>query len=412
MSGPINVVICDNDLVRVDDWRDRIADHLGAGAVVTALPPAAFGRAVNALNGRVRAAKATASMDDDDASVSMDDDDASVLDGADVLVLDSDLTPDPDSDAGDDPNGDVDKYLVGEVGQDVARLARAHSRVGAIVVVNQVVKRRTFDLTMTRWRTGIADAYITHDDIDNPGLWQGPGGGMFRPSMWPILARLPGAVTTFASGIGLDSTVLDALDLSGGGGGDTSLTFRQLEALAQDVEDPSAISVRDVALSPALGIGLQPKDDEVDDQLLMIGVWGVRRWLERVVLPSQSEIIDVQHLLQDRPWLAADRGDITAWNSDPRLWATEVPGLFPDAVNEPASILLGRQVWNVRSLPAESAAEHFIRPDDPVFCEDTSRFVAVADAHSFESDLDGPFSTRYVEKLGDVDYTPRHRLFQ
>ncbi|WP_156495910.1 hypothetical protein [Microbacterium sp. T32] len=406
MNEKLRVLICDNDQDRVEDWRSRIAHVLQDQGEVQAFSPAEFGRAVNALNQRVRLAK-----DDPAKSAAASSTDAARrIDTADVLILDSDLTPDPDSQPGDDPDGDVDSYLVGEVGQDVAHMARAHSRVGSIVVVNQSVKHRTFDLTMTRWRAGAADAYITHDDVDNVGLWNGFGAADYRPWGWPVLSRVHSSVGNFTKTVDLDTSVLECLDLIHDG--DSSLTYRQLEALLLDVDDPAAITIRDVARSPSFGIGRLPKDDEASEQLLSIGVWGLRRWLERVVLPAQNVLIDTPHLLQDRPWHARERGNLDSWNADQRIWARRVDGLLEESVNTPASDLLGRQVWNVALMEPEASSGHRVQHDDPVFCEDTSRFESADTATSFESDLEGLFSTRYVAKLSDVDYTPRHRMFQ
>lgn len=402
MTEPLRVLICDNDLDRVADWENRVRACLsGAAAEVKSLTPADFGRAVKALNDRVLSAKSGESSEGDGADE---------IDNADVLVLDSDLTPDPDSQSGADPHGYVEKYLVGEVGQTVARLARAHSRVGSIVVVNQSVKRRTFDLTMTRWRSGWADVYITHDDVDNPGLWLGEGDQPYRPWSWPVLSRTSTSVRAFLETVSLNSSVLESLELADGVG--SALSFRQLESLSSDIGDPLALTYRDVALSPVLGIGSQPKDDEADSQLLSVGVWGVRRWLDRIVVPTQSVLTDLPHLLQDRPWHLPNRSAPSEWIDRTKLWNPDKPLPLASAINTPASSLLGYPVWVVSDLPSESSASNRVSKEDPVFCEDSSEFSAVEEASDFESDLEGPFSTRYVRRLSDVDYTPRHRLFQ
>ncbi|WP_454167331.1 hypothetical protein [Microbacterium lacticum] len=398
----LKIVICDNDEVRVRDWKRRVDAALGSSATVVAMEPPAFALAVGALKNRASAAKL--------GEASRGTDEARAFDEADVLILDSDLTPDPGSDPGHDPDDAVSTYLAGELGQDVARLVRFHTSAGAVVVVNQAGKRRTFDLTMMRWAGGPADVYITADDVDNDRLWRGSGAGSYRPWSWPVLERVSRGVSDFTETVGLDDGVLASI------GFDEAqvarLSYRQLEALSSESGDGDVVTFRAVAQSPVLGMGIQPKEREDEEQLLRVAVWGVRRWLDRFVVPPQNLLTDLPHLLQDRPWHAVDRSQIGRWNDDERIWAGDTTSeLFSDALNARATELLGRQVWNVGALPPEESAENRVESNDPVFCEDSSTFVSADDSHDFESDLEGPFTTRFVQMLEDVDYSPRHRLF-
>ncbi|MBF4615469.1 hypothetical protein [Curtobacterium sp. VKM Ac-1376] len=394
----LRVVVCDNDEDRARGWCESIAELAPEAMSVEALPPAEFARALTALNQRVLGAKRGESFGGDDAIR---------FDEADVLVIDSDLTPDPDEELDD---ASVEDVLVGEVGDTVVRLARAHSRVGAIVMVNEAVKLRTFDLTLRRWSDGPADVYITESDVGNPGLWGfGQPADGYRPWSWPALKNLSRSLPSVTHGWTLKTRVFEALGLPEE---DVArLSGQQIESLVDDVDDVNEITFADVVHSRTYGLGRQPKEDEELTQQLRTAFWGVRRWFERVVVAPQDVIIDLPHLLQERPSLMTARGDLTSLNRAALDWwnGTE-SALLPEAQNSLASQLLARPLWNVSALPRVERGEG-PTANDPVFCEDTSRFASPADASNFDSDLPGVFDSRWVERVQDAAYIPRRRLF-
>lgn len=395
------VVVCDDDSTRVQGWASRLKDLLDEDAfTVTPLSPGEFGEAVRALHERLKASKAGEDASPDDAARAFDD--------ADILVIDSDLTPDPRAkfDAGNTTV--IDEYLVGEYGSNVARLARAYTTAGVLVVVNHIYKQRTFDLTMTRFADLPADAYITSTDLDNAGLWKGIVSGEFRPWAWPNLSRLAPPDSDVLPGATLDSLVVESLHL------DESqvelIDDKQWEQLSFDAVPPESASLRDVTKSPNFGIGPIPGASAPDEQLLRVAKSAVRRWLDHVVLPSQNMLVDLPHLLQDRPWLAPHArksGDelsrlvTSAWTGD--------QGIATEAHLSELSAFIGRAVWRVDRLPVRKAGER-LDSEDLVFCEDTSDFRKPTDVREFESNILGPFQSRFVVKLTDVEYTPIRRL--
>jgi hypothetical protein len=393
------VVVCDDDQHRVEDWSERIKERTGADFDVRPLAPVDFAAGVAALKDRMANAKATRGENPRGAK-------AEVFDRADILILDSDLTPDAGSERGLDPQDLIRTNLVGEMGGEVAHLARAYSTAGAILVVNQKWKTRTFDLTMQVFASDVADVYISEKDLDNAGLWNGRQIADFRPWHWPVLSELPKLINTLAEEVQLNDSVLDTLGLNSPDVLD-AITNRQMDGLAAD--DLARMTFRDVATASVYG--LRPKEIVEEDQLKRVAACAVRRWLERTVLPSQNVLIDRPHLVQRRPWLVENRGDPAAWNRQDGWWASSEQPSDDRGYAPAASRWLGRHVWLWHSLPAQPrSANERVRPSDLVFCEDSSKFVSVAMAHDYMSDLEGPTAQRFVERLAGVEYSPRQRL--
>lgn len=402
MADVTRIVVCDDDAHRVQDWADRVAVR-APGATVDPLPPVEFAAAVRDLKARMTSAKSGRSPGGGDA--------ATTLDAADVLILDSDLTPDRGSSPGEDPQELVATHLASELGAEVAHLARAYSTAGAIVVVNQGAKTSTFDLTLSRFQTGIADVYVTDDDLDNAGLWDPMADVPYRPWAWPDLLRLPARVRAAANSCQLTDAVLATIGLDGSWVANNLLT-RQIESI--DLDDAAAvetITFRDIATSSGFGLGLRPKEITSQTHQAQVAVCGTRHWLERVVLPAQNILVDLPHLLQRQPWLVKDRDDLQAWN---QAVATSWSGpaiVELEAYNAKASEFLGRSVWNVGDLTARAPGQR-AQSTDPVFCEDTSRFSPLDAAVDFLSDIEGSQARRFIAKISGVTYTPPTRMMQ
>jgi hypothetical protein len=404
VTDKLNVVVCDDDDDRAADWAERIEESVGGQVTATPLESGVFGAAVAALKERKAKAK-------QDGGSLEDDDPALVIDGADVLVLDSDLTPDAGSSHGSDPSEMVAKHLVGELGGEVAHLARCYSNARALVVVNQKWKRRSFDLTLQVFRNDVAEVYVSETDIDNPGLWGLPGDENFRPWAWPVLGAVPWQLEELIASVSLDQPVLETLGLDAELVA-RNLTDRQLDALG--IEDWGSMRFVDVAR--ASNFGLRLKEDVDEGHQLRVAVCGVRRWLDRHVLPSHNVLIDLPHLQQRRPWAVEARDDLASWNR-PETWFTgqgptpPASDPAPHAYASVASRWLGRHVWLWPTASQDPRSrEERVLPSDPVFCEDTSTFVAADDATDFVSDLEGPSGQRFIRSLSDVDYHPRRRL--
>lgn len=401
MAQQLNIVICDDDDDRAEDWAVRVRDQV-PHANVQSLGAVSFAGAVRDLKQRMSAAKAGEPSPDDDSAV--------VIDRADVLVLDSDLTPDRDAHIGDDPDDLVGTHLASELGAEVAYLARAYSSAGAIVVVNEGAKQSTFDLTLVKRSDGIADVYVTDDELDNPGLWDPSKASGYRPWSWPALASLPANIEAAIARCKLTDLVTEAVGL---GDFSAELLIGQIERLGQeDAAAVVAMTFEDVAQSAGFGLGLRPKEQPPDSHRLRVAVCGLRRWLDRVVVPEQNILIDLPHLLQRNPWLVVpDRTDISAWDTLVAGWAPADPPVAPTAFNHLASHLLGRAVWNARDVPARPAGQR-IEPTDPVFCEDTSTFRPLEASSGFLSDLQGSHARRFISRVPDVTYSPAARLMR
>lgn len=400
MAERLSVLICDDDDVRAEDWASRVRDQV-PHAIVDSLGAVDFARAVRDLKQRMSAAKAGEPIPDDDSAV--------VVDRADVLVLDSDLTPDRDAHIGEDPDDLVGTHLASELGAEVAYLARAYSSAGAIVVVNEGAKQSTFDLTLTKRSDAVADVYVTDDELDNPGLWDPSRARGLRPWSWPSLASLPANIEAAIARWKLTDFVTEAVGLDDFS---AELLIGQIERLGQeDADSVVAMTFEDVAQSAGFGLGLRPKERSPDSHRLRVAVCGLRRWLDRVVVPEQNILIDLPHLLQRNPWLVPDRAEISAWNALVASSAPAEPLVAPSAFNHPASQLLGRAVWNARDVPARPAGQR-IEPTDPVFCEDTSTFRPLEASSGFLSDLQGSHARRFISRLQGVTYSPAARLMR
>lgn len=399
MSQPLRVVICDDDPDRVTSWAERLVDVLGEVGDISPVDPHGFAAAVASLRRRALTAKASKPLGGDAADI---------FDAADVVVLDSDLTPDPATIYTEQDRAFVHEQLSSEMGGEIAHLIRAFTTGGALMVVNEGMQQRTFDLTLTRWATGVADVYVTGDDIDNVGLWRAdpPTVAGYRPWSWPRLDLLPERISAATSTLHLDAPLLATVGLDPERT-TSRLLARQKESLPQNAESFTAVTFRMMAESEPYGLRLKEKTSE--EQLMRVAVCAVRRWLERVILPSMNLLIDLPHLIQQRPWLMHDRSAPVGWNNPSGRWWPDAAIVERDAFNPEASSLLGRNVWTVAALPPQHPADR-LQAGDLVFCEDNSMFMSPDAVRDFVTDLEGPFPRRYVVPLADAQYHPRTRL--
>lgn len=143
--------------------------------------------------------------------------------------------------------------------------------------------------------------------------------------------------------------------------------------------------------------------------MLRIAVFGLRRWLDRQVLPAQNVFVDRPHLLQRQPRLALERDVLKMWHVT-RTWCEEPdPAAVPESTST-ASRWLGRPVWRWAERASDPPRGPRFLPTDPVFCEDTSGFVLADAARDFVTDLPGTFQQRFIAHVDGVDYHPRRRL--
>lgn len=412
MTAPGLILVCDDDARRVERWAARVSavDAVEAGFEVMALAPHTLARAFRGLRSR----KAAARTREPSLAADIDQDSVSLIDRADVLIIDYDLTP--DAGRSPDPVEDRDalKELMGKSGEEFAYLARCFASAGAIVVVNQKVQRRVFDLTLQQFADSFANVNITSHYLDSKALWMGSNGG-FRPWSWPRLLDLPDLVRRRWELIeDLDHPILRSLGLSD----DRHLyafTQAQLDPLG---DDPPAATFRDFAQGSEYGLTAKDRSADVDeDSLRRVAAAAVARWLEWQVVPGQNVLIDAPHLVQRFPGLlSGEPGDIDAWNRTADLTVGDAAGLQSEKLSAalvPATRWTSRPVWSLPKILGGDAAVLHARPVGApkfVFCEDTSRFVGLDEAVEVAVAVPSPYFQRFVEMVDDVDYTPRRRI--
>jgi hypothetical protein len=338
-----------------------------------------------------------------------------LVDSADLLIVDYDLTP--VADRTPDPIEDQTalEELVGKTGEEFAYLARCFSTAAGIVVVNQRVQRRVFDLTLQQFTDSFANVNVTSRYLANSALWTGSG-GEFRPWSWPRLIDVPAHVRRNWELIdGLDQCVLEALGLDD----DEHLyafTQPQLDLLG---DDPRAATFEFLACESEFGLNAKDRQGAVgDDAKRRIAAAAVTRWLEGQVLPGQNVLIDAPHLAQRYPaLLKGETSDLAAWNRTADLSAPD-PGLDLDTLADarvPASAWVSRRVWSLPHVVRHRSA--LLKTSNGgsqvfVFCEDTSRFADIDRATEIEIAVPTPYFQRFVEIVDGVDYTPRRRIRQ
>jgi hypothetical protein len=274
MMAKKRLVVCDDDAERVKAWADSISNVEGANEEfdVLALPVIEFANAFRGLKDRKMRARGVEETTPGTRGQSIEPA-LQLIDSADLLIIDYDLTPDPDRTALE-PNEEqvVQGELRGESGETFEYLARCFSSAAYIVVVNQVFTSSTFDVTLQRFMSSVADLNVTAEDLDNAGLWHGTGDG-FRPWGWPRLLAAPDHSRAVLDLFDLDQRVLETLGLADDDHVD-ALTARQLDPLG---DEPQETSFRQLA--EAAELGLRGKDQQSDESALKrIAAAAVRRW--------------------------------------------------------------------------------------------------------------------------------------
>ena len=404
------IVICDDDEARGrDDWATRIRAAMSASddLKVQVLSVYELATAIEDLEKRsVNARRSHHNQSDHD-------DRASVVDAADVLVIDYDLTPDPDILTETDPEHEKVIWfeLRAQTAETIAYLSRCYSRAGYIIIVNQDFKERTFDNTFQRFAESRADLNVSQDELGQTELWTGVGSG-FRPWSWLPPVDAKDLFKRRVDQVDLDAGVLESLGLLPIE--ESGLDARQLDALG---DEPAARTFRDVAITPELG--LVGRDAPADEETLKrIAAAGVGRWLDRVVMAAQNVLVDTPHLLYRFPsLLPADPNVVESWNNALQLDGNQLNAGNPVLADKHVAACnwFSRPTWFwPRLLSDESIAEVATpwtsRSYMWVFAEDVSRFIGISAAAEIDTDLPGPYSRRFIAKRGDVQYWPRQRI--
>ncbi len=385
----LNIVAADDTPQVADAMVARIEEALSVEANVTALSGEPLKEGIRKLRER----ESKWSEDSDWHPPAYKD----AFDTADVVVLDYRLAELYGEDA----------FMTGE---DVAALARRHSRAGPIVSVNRFGERR-FDLRLRSQHEAWADLSVAHEDLSNPGLWSLVGEGEYRPWGWPPLSTLPAlfeARVRFVSNH-LDRIVAEVLGFSPGA---LNLMPREVsEALDGDL---ATMTFRDVAMSRAFRSQVPVPSGP---QIARVAAAEVGKWLSGYVLPGQETLIDAPHLIVQYPSLLVGEPELDVLNSltqlDPNaeLPISEVE--IGAARFAPAN-WLDRPAWWTERILEERRLPENLRPwektkIDQRFAEDTSSFHVPDDCTAFEAV--GALGQGYVRRPDSgVTYQPFKRL--
>lgn len=395
-------------------WQKQLReiDAVNDRFVVEAVDQDAFERDIGVLTDRRRRAREEGRYASDDG--------AETFDETDVLVVDYDLMYLEDD----------DYFLTGE---EVAYLARAYSRCGVIVALNQFSSEIAFDLSLTPPTESFADLNLSTDDLSKPGLWQNGWSG-YRPWRWPLLPmtaqRLERRVRDVLAA-GLDANVLDFFAIPDRVRASLSrraLSFLEGSCPAEEVTFETFVLES--------GHGLHPKDEPANDEwVARVAAARLSFWLDQVVLPSQNVLVDAPHLALRYPSLLAGEVDDPgtwdddterAWNRTARFDTVGKVGIRWRKLRDhvfPKAQWLSRPAW---FWPLVSEDERIDEVSEPwlskrpeiVFCEDLSRFLPRGLAREFVADVPGSYARRYVadrvkmadddlrQELGRVRYRP------
>ncbi len=399
MDSACRIVLFDDEKEPATQYAAQLRQRVtGREFEVEALSEEVFAQAMSDLEKRRAASRDDSASGRDCSSGGA----AQVFDEAALLVLDYDLLRTSGIPC---LSGGVAAYLV-----------RAYSTCGPIVVLNQF-RDEDFDLSMSGHMESSADLDLRGERLTDPGLWDDRNWSAFRPWHWPslpfLIDRFPMMVERVRESL-RDDPEIPVGRLLGLHAEDVAALSRQ----ALDFVDV------DWTIERVVESALQQKDRQANVEIrARIAASRLSRWLEFVVLAGQDVFVDLPHLVARFPSLmkkarVANRCD--AWNETLRGLA--VPSALEDVL---AALVecrvemgpwLSRPCWSwarlTECLQIEEVRDPFcFEPVDWVFCEDSSRFVPTEQAKEFLSDLPGIFRRRYVERLANVEYANRARLY-
>jgi len=303
-------------------------------------------------------------------------------------------------------------------GEEMAYLARCFSECGLIVGVNQF-RKRDFDLTLKGHLESFADLNVNELDrsnqLSNPNLWGVHEEG-FHPWRWPALPRYQRDFERKVKDVreNLETPIWQVL----------GFPLEQFEILPRSIVQflggaklPDEITFRDFVVES--GDGLQSKDakckDQIDDNVVArIGAARISKWLERLVLPNQTILMDAPHLVSQYPSLLdRDTTNIDTWNATARRTSYDGLGLKIDIIEQfrfKKEYWLSRPAWfwdGVRKYEEILEVREPWKIESPnwVFCEDASWFYEKG-YREFVADTEPPFSRRFVRDFDRVKYGP------
>jgi hypothetical protein len=398
----VRIRVCDDEAASADEWVDAIKEAVGAEHSVERLqdPLEAIqelvDRKVAALDPNTRKFNAEENVR---------------LDKIDILVVDFDLIH-------------IDEGGNRTTGEGVARLAKAYSKCGLVVVLNQYSKV-DFDLSMTGHLTSFADVNVDALTVGEPSLWRATSQADFKPSYWsPLLDILPprrDRAAAFAAA--LDEPMLAQIGLRPDdlrGISDDAFSF--LSETADALAALAVITGRDF-LRKVLGVdeaeAVIASSPAIAGNLL---ISRLAKWLDRGIARPLEAVVDAAHLVLQRPYfLDATPQDLLDENYWRQLRGVEAEKLIERVAQvaflDQASALVGKKLFAVDRLERDEElskladAYDFPPTADMIFAEDTSRFIPRAAAKPFRAGFGNFNDRRFVEGI-DKRYGPsRHYAF-
>lgn len=284
-------LVCDDHTSRLDRWKKIVEERLGDEWAVKEVGGEQLANMISALG-----AKEAASREGQDAEELLAEEEKqqlALLDGADLVLFDSDLTPSiEDSKL---IGLDFSRTLRNQMGDTVARQIRSFTNAGFIVVVNMFWGHypgpRVFDLTMMQGWQSHADLHVSEAELEDDALWNGVtrDSDEYHPWVWPALANAHEFVRRSEAAVGdLDEDVLSRLGLD----------FDRFSPRQSDLFGPDgAKTFRELTAS---GLGFRYTTEGArhsDESVRRMAASVLRRWLARTLVAGQNVVTDGPHLL-------------------------------------------------------------------------------------------------------------------
>ena len=389
------ILVYDDD----EKFTKQIRDCLSrVGAVrdefeVSALPDQEFVPAMDILVRRNRSMRKGDQANEGDCQ----------FDDVDIVIVDQDLL---DSTAGE--------FVTGE---NVAYLLRCFSSCRLVVVLNQFDRRGqvSFDLTLRGNPDSFADLNVASDQIHNPNLWGGEKHGFF-PWHW---LRLPQYLEDFHEKLkdvegGLDSPIREVLGIP-----DDVFALLPRSAAQFLGKDPENSTFRQFVCNSGQALKRKDADRVPDEVIARLGAARISKWLERVVLPGQSILVDAPHLVSRYPsLLSVNNPKLNDWNATARLSNQDDCEVLSPALQKhrlEKRHWASKPVWYWTQVSEDLDIGEVTEPWDSkpapyVFCEDDSQFHKEGSCQEFVAETESPFSRRFVKQLRGIEYRPLVRL--
>ena len=404
MKMSLKVLICDDEVAVAEGWVEQIKNVVSDNGAYEIAPAAsqdelevAF-KTLLTRQGNLRDGKSGAAESE------------CIFDDVDILVIDYDLVH-------------IDEEKTRYTGEGIARLARAYSSVGFIVVLNQFPEVQ-FDLSLQGHIESQADLNMHANLIGTRGLWMKPPWEQgFRPWHWPVLSEAAAACrirTKFVTE-NIDLPILEALGFSEKEAARLSdSAFGFIAPEADDLTQLMGVTFRGFVRDNSAAT--DPKDGNklVEENVAAtarIASSRIAKWLERAVVGPQDVLVDLPHLIQRMPFLIkGDVNELDIWNKSLEIGREILSTDIPKAGCFMADGWLSRPAfwWPVLEDDAVISEKRFeydyASVPDFVFLEDASRFGRMEEAKEFRAGFHNHLDRRYAYNFDEYRYAPRRRF--